>query len=194
MVIKNILSKDICYFLTHRLLQKIKLPVEEAMDAGAYLDRKMGLGLSSQYGDIFDTAHEMCWPIVEKFSGETLIPTYSYARLYKNGNILKIHRDRPACEISVTIQLGRSHHYSWPIFVDGKRYDLSEGDGVLYFGCDQEHWRNVCEGPPDYYSGQLFLHFVKQNGDNMEHAYDQKLKTDRKNIYERNRTILMMEK
>jgi hypothetical protein len=35
-----------------------------------------------------------------------MLPTYSYARIYANGDELKKHRDRPACEVSVTLHLG----------------------------------------------------------------------------------------
>jgi len=38
--------------------------------------------------------------------GEKLLPTYAYARVYKNGAELTKHMDRPACEISVTLHLG----------------------------------------------------------------------------------------
>ena len=34
--------------------------------------------------------------------GKEVLPTYSYARLYTEGEILSKHKDRPSCEISVT--------------------------------------------------------------------------------------------
>ena len=48
-------------------------------------------------------------------TGLKLVPTYAYCRLYKNGNILRRHKDRPSCEISTTIHLGGT---PWPIFMD----------------------------------------------------------------------------
>jgi hypothetical protein len=69
---------------------------------------------------MFETLQERLWPTIEAAVGEELIPTYSYARLYSNGDVLEKHSDRPACEISVTIQLGRSHHYAWPIYMGDK--------------------------------------------------------------------------
>ena len=39
-------------------------------------------------------------PKMEKETGLKLLPTYSYARTYKKGDILKRHKDRPSCEIS----------------------------------------------------------------------------------------------
>ena len=51
-----------------------------------------------------------------KETGLQLYHTYSYARAYKKGDILKRHKDRPSCEISTTINLGGA---PWPIFIDG---------------------------------------------------------------------------
>lgn len=113
---------------------------------------------------MFETLQERLWPAIESIVQEPLIPTYSYARLYSNGDVLEKHTDRPACEVSVTLQLGRSHHYAWPIYMGGARFDMGEGDAVVYSGCDVEHWRDECAGPAGYYSGQVFMHFVRKNG------------------------------
>jgi hypothetical protein len=56
----------------------------------------------------------------------------------------------------------------------GHRYDLAEGDGVVYKGCDLLHWRKPCDGPQDYYSGQVFCHFVRANGPHAEFAGDRR--------------------
>ena len=42
-------------------------------------------------------------PVMQKKQDYNLIPTYSYARIYKNGDELKRHKDRPSCEISTTL-------------------------------------------------------------------------------------------
>ena len=52
---------------------------------------------------------------MEKKTGLSLVPTYSYTRIYNKGNILKKHKDRPSCEISTTLHLGGD---LWPIFID----------------------------------------------------------------------------
>jgi hypothetical protein len=56
-------------------------------------------------------------PEVESQVGLALYPTYSYLRLYKHGDCLKRHVDRPACEISVTLCLGFAPEVPWPIWV-----------------------------------------------------------------------------
>jgi hypothetical protein len=163
----RIVPQDVCKFMTHILMLK-----------GAY-----GVGDDDQVPGSFGVGHgemacetllDSLWPLVEDAVGEELIPTYSYARLYVNGNTLEKHTDRPSCEVSVTIQLGRSHHYAWPIYMGERRYDLGEGDGVIYSGCDVEHWRDRCDGPPDYYSGQVFLHYVRAKGRYAEFAGDRR--------------------
>jgi hypothetical protein len=123
-----------------------------------------------------------------------LFPTYAYARLYSNGDVLEKHKDRPACEISATVQLGRSHHYAWPIYMGGKRYDMAEGDAVLYRGCDIEHWRDACDGPDGYYSGQVFLHFVRKDGPHTDHACDASTRQPWENMFDKHRTFLMENK
>ena len=130
--------------------------------------------------------------MIEGFVGEDLLPTYAYARLYSNGDELKVHSDRPACEVSVTIQLGRSHHYAWPIYMGGQRFDMAEGDGIIYPGCGVDHWREPCNGPNGYYSGQVFLHYVRKNGPYANEVGDS---TNRDMYsYFKNRTMVMEKK
>ena len=40
---------------------------------------------------------------VANLVSEMVLPTYTYARIYKNGSVLKKHTDRPACEISLSV-------------------------------------------------------------------------------------------
>lgn len=111
---------------------------------------------------------------INQLVGEKLLPTYAYARVYKNGAELTKHTDRPACEISVTLNLG-SDGTSWPIGFtkpDGSVVfkDLKPGEAVIYLGCISEHWR---EGPfqgKEY--GQVFLHYVRSQGRYSNHCFD----------------------
>jgi hypothetical protein len=72
----------------------------------------------------------------------------------------------------------------------GQRFDLAEGDAVIYPGCDVEHWRDKCDGPDGYYSGQLFLHYVRKNGPHASQAWDTATR-DKSVYFERNQTFLM---
>jgi len=181
----KLLPLEFCHFFTHVLLRQSDLKPggdEQIPNAKAVLDHEY----------MFETLHERLWPVIEQTTGEELIPTYAYARLYSNGDVLKKHTDRPACEVSITIQLGRSHHYAWPIYMGGKRLDLGEGDGVIYPGCDIEHWRDACDGPEGYYSGQVFLHFVRKHGKYTPEAGDGTVRDNYS--YGKNRTFAMESK
>jgi hypothetical protein len=101
---------------------------------------------------------------VSELLGEEVLPTYTYARVYKNDSELLRHRDRPACEISLTLNLSKDT--DWPIYF--QRPDKSEtsvelepGDAVMYLGCQADHWRNKFEGQECI---QLFLHYVRSYG------------------------------
>jgi len=61
-------------------------------------------------------------PEVSELLGEKVLPTYTYARVYKEGSELLRHRDRPACEISLTVNLSKDK--DWPIYF--QRPDGSE--------------------------------------------------------------------
>ena len=43
-------------------------------------------------------------PEVTALLGEKVLPTYTYARIYRRGSVLERHRDRHACEISFTLK------------------------------------------------------------------------------------------
>ena len=170
--VTNVLPKEIAQYLTHVMMRQYH---EMKIHGIPSDDKQVKNALAVMNHDMmFETVGERIWPFLENILEEELIPTYSYARLYTNGNVLEKHTDRPSCEISITIQLGRSHHYSWPVYAGGKRFDLGECDGLLYKGCDVEHWRNACDGPEGYYSGQVFCHFVRANGPYAEYAGDQR--------------------
>lgn len=115
---------------------------------------------------------------IEENTGLELIPTYSYYRLYRTGDILFPHIDRPACEISATLCLGYSYDdkkYSWPIFVSGKGYKLKPGDMAIYRGLECPHWRNKFLPPSSGdYQIQTFLHYVDKNGPYAEWKYDKR--------------------
>lgn len=111
-------------------------------------------------------------PEVSVLIGETVLPTYCYARMYKNAEKLPRHRDRGACEISLTVHLGSD--VTWPIFIqkpDGTEVSvvLNPGDAMLYLGCVADHWRESFTGS-NY--GQVFLHYVRSNGPCAKYYFD----------------------
>jgi hypothetical protein len=116
----------------------------------------------SNYADIaMETLMLKCQPLMEKTTGLKLNPAYTFARIYKHGDVLKRHKDRFSCEISTTMALGGD---PWPIYLEpsgkeglkGIKVDLKPGDMLVYSGCELEHWRNKFKGKECI---QVFLHY-----------------------------------
>ena len=105
--------------------------------------------------------------LVEKKFKKKLLPTYSFTRLYLNGHELSKHTDRPACEISLTLNVWQD--LNWPIFMEGKPYDCKPGDAVFYEVFKYKHWREPYKGET---CCQIFMHYVDANGSNTDQAYD----------------------
>ena len=123
-------------------------------------------------------------PEVSTAIGETVLPTYSYARTYKNGSVLEKHTDRAAGEISLTLHLHGDQ--SWPIWIETPngeevKVDLNPGDAMVYLGKKAPHWREEYGG--EYYT-QVFLHYVRSRGD-CSYAYFDKLQENTKPIEEK---------
>ena len=122
-------------------------------DYGSWDDGQVP-GTYSHYSDIaMETLLLLCQPIMEKHTKLKLSPTYSYARIYKRGDILRKHKDRFSCEISTTMNLGGD---PWSIFIEGIKINLKPGDMVIYKGQDLEHWREAFDGTE---CAQVFLHY-----------------------------------
>ncbi len=112
--------------------------------------------------------------IIEKETGLELYPTYTFSRVYTyNAELLK-HKDRPSCEISITL-MWDSDGTKWPIYMDGNPIELEPGDGAIYLGCEVEHYRDNFKG--DYHI-QSFLHYVDKNDKYKDYKYDKTLIRD----------------
>ncbi len=119
-------------------------------------------------------------PTVEAIVGLRLDPTYSYFRVYRPGDTLPKHVDRPACEISMTLSLGYEAPAPWPIWFASARsapgatpvaLELAPGDAAVYRGTEVLHWREAFIGD---YAAQVFLHYVDQNGPCKEWKFDKR--------------------
>ena len=108
--------------------------------------------------------------IMQRETGLELLPTYSLWRMYTVNADLKKHKDRPSCEISVTVMIG-SDETEWPIYIEGTKLNMQPGDAVIYLGCELEHWREEFKG--DWHA-QTFLHYVDKNGPNKEYFKDKR--------------------
>ena len=186
-VIKKALSFELANFIFNYFLLK-----RDAVDfmyrhnihsqspmLGTWTDQQVPNTYSCYADFVMETLLMKMLPVMKKETGLDLIPTYSYARAYKKGDILRRHKDRPSCEISTTLNLGGD---PWPIFIDGTGANsvideykqihkpnapkgtkvlLDVGDMLVYSGCELEHWREPFEGNT---CGQVFLHYNHVNG------------------------------
>ena len=112
-------------------------------------------------------------PALSQHLGVNLLPAYTYARIYRPGEELKIHKDRPSCEFSGTMTLGYAEGEPiWPIFFDDvKRHKIQLGVGELamYKGCEVAHWRPPFKGT---WQVQIFFHYVNADGPYKHHYAD----------------------
>jgi hypothetical protein len=130
----------------------------------------------SSYGDhAFEGLLEFVRPRIEAASGLRLLPTYAYFRIYKRGDVLRRHRDRPACEISVSLNIGQEPSVPWPLYVEREAgpvaADLTPCDALIYRGIDCFHWRDRYEGSRLV---QVFLHYVERGGPHEKLKFDQR--------------------
>lgn len=170
-IVRNFLEKDFINFIQQYFFLRIKAGHSKSGD-------KQAPGSYFFYSDpLVETILLCSVDSLSKISGRKLLPTYTYTRLYSRGDELKIHRDRPSCEISATLSLGIPDGDSInPIYFsktedekDAIEILLNPGDLCMYKGCDLYHWR-----PPftQKWYLQSFLHYVDAEGPHKDNIYD----------------------
>ena len=183
-VVKQAISKDLAAFMANyfsikkqvydtcrqtRFISPYETLLGEYEPAGGQIPHTY-----SNYSDIaMETLMLKIQPVMEKTTGLKLYPAYTYARIYKKGDVLKRHKDRFSCEISTTMNLGGN---DWPLYLEpdsskggvkegvgyvsentkGVRVDLKPGDMMVYRGMELEHWRDKFKGKECI---QVFLHY-----------------------------------
>ena len=191
-IMRQAISKDLATFVANYFLMQKQVydtcrqtryfsPYEDII--GYYEDPIDGQipNTYCQYANVaMETLMLKCQPEMEKVTGLKLYPAYTYARIYKKGDVLKRHKDRFSCEISTTMNLAGD---DWPIYLNpnpkagyvygpnfgqnniqrysptkdkGIKVDLKPGDMLVYSGCELEHWRNKFRGKECV---QVFLHY-----------------------------------
>jgi len=162
--IKNFFTKDELSILQPYCLDKTLTPQPENLkdpqsitSAYFYNDQVLNIMLHNKLSK------------AEEISKVKLFPTYAFWRGYTFGSILKDHKDRPSCEISITACID-SCGTKWPIHMEHNYMDIEVGDAVMYLGCDLLHGRT------DHFKGkymaQVFFHYVDRDGPFREHRND----------------------
>jgi hypothetical protein len=170
-IVRNFLDADFVKFIQQYFILRIRAGHSELGDIQAPNSFIF-------YGDpLIETILDNSCKSLSKFAGINLLPTYSYTRLYGCGDELKIHRDRPSCEISATLALGfpegdKINSIYFSENEDGSNSTeiiLNPGDLCIYRGCNLYHWRP--KFTQKWYL-QAFLHYVDENGEYKENIYD----------------------
>ena len=165
-IIRKALSKELTSFCCNALKVRKealeRMIKEDCKEAENKVNGTMGDPQApdsfSIYSDTtIETLSLLLKPIIEKTTKKKLVPTYTYARVYKKGEVLWPHKDRHACEYSITLALGGD---KWPIYMDGTELNLNAGDLAVYKGCEIAHWRNEFKGKECV---QCFLHYNEIN-------------------------------
>jgi len=176
-VLKKVISPELAafvykYFLNKRRVsrflfdQKYLSPFNT--EFGIWNDKQVP-STYCHYSDVaMETLLQEVKPVMEKHTGVKLSETYSYARIYKKGDVLPRHKDRYSCEISTTLNIGGE---PWPIYLEptgrtgqaGIEINLTPGDMLIYSGCDLEHWREEFKGKDH---AQVFLHYNNSKSKN----------------------------
>ena len=169
LVMRSIVVDPLLGFLWRYVLER------HALGALARGDREV-TAADGTYGDnVMEHLLERLRPQVEMATGLALFPAYSYLRLYKTSDSLAPHRDRPACEISLSLNLGQEPPAPWPLWIAGAGRPaavlLEPGDALLYRGVECEHWREPYTGQR---LAQVFLHYVDAAGPYAEWKYDKR--------------------
>lgn len=127
---------------------------------------------------------------VAELTGKEVLPSYCYFRIYRQGDICRVHGDRPACEHSISLTLGYGDEQPWPLELarrpiaepyeradpvfapeeDAAAVAMAPGDGVLYQGVHHHHGRTMPN--PNRWSAHLFLHWVDRDGPFAGEAFD----------------------
>lgn len=168
-IFKQFIPRVMCDYISENI------KVLEASSYFGYGDTQVEKAFSSAAPAITETLLDVMTPVLSQAINCELYPTYSYLRIYVKGADLERHQDRPSCEVSATVPLSYDSPQIWPIYIetDSKitAVELHPGDALIYKGIEVPHWRETFEGERQV---QVFLHYVKKNGDYSEYKFDKR--------------------
>ncbi|HEX5874339.1 MAG TPA: hypothetical protein VFY60_06790 [Pyrinomonadaceae bacterium] len=139
-----------------------------------FLRREEKAGFRDRYGDtLMESLLLHLQPTMEQITGLSLLPTYSFLRIYETGAVLTRHKDRRACEISASVTLAYDAPEPWPLWLEvhqqPRSITLNAGDMLVYKGRELPHWRERFNGN---YWIQVFFHYVDANGPLASYKFD----------------------
>lgn len=176
-ILREFIPRVMCDYISENI------KVLEASSYFGYGDTQVEKAFSAAAPAITETLLDVMTPILSKTINCELYPTYSYLRIYVKGADLEKHQDRPSCEVSATVPLSYNSHYIWPLYIETgnkvKAVELEAGDALIYKGIELPHWREAFEGERQV---QVFLHYVKKNGNYSEFKFDKRPSLSHHNV------------
>lgn len=158
----------------------VRTAMDQSQRAGRMrsADNKAYRGPNNEYSPVLGKLLlDSLAPRLAQMVGRAVLPSYAFWRIYEHGAVLNSHKDRNACELSVTIAIAAElGEPDWPIGVtdlhgQDHAIALAAGTGLLYQGTQVQHWRDAFAGERHY---QLFLHYVMSDGPFVDLAHDHK--------------------
>jgi hypothetical protein len=176
-------------------LRQMKADFDErgaALESISQTSALLTRGAVEVYGYHYPPMLAFLWgltPTVRQIAGRDLIPTYDYFRIYREGDVCRVHSDRPSCEHSLSLTLDYSDGEPWdleigtvaltdpqPIVEDdfgampSLALRMQPGDAVIYNGVHRRHGRVTPN--PNAWSAHLFCHWVERGGVFESAAFD----------------------
>lgn len=111
-------------------------------------------------------------PKISDIIEETVLPTYAYSRIHKNGSTVNSYIGNDSCEISLILHLGGDT--PWKICIKNPNGQdqfiiLNPGDAMIYLGCEKNYWREKYKGNECV---EVSLHYVRSRGDKFYTYFD----------------------
>ncbi|MDQ2920553.1 MAG: hypothetical protein M3R52_02900 [Acidobacteriota bacterium] len=168
-ILRQFIPRIMCDYIS------ANIKVLEANSSFGYGDNQVEKAFSAGALTVTETLLDIMTLTLSKAINCELYPTYSYMRIYLKGADLEKHQDRPSCEVSATVPLSYDSPSIWPLYIEtGNKVTavkLEPGDALIYKGIEVPHWREAFEGERQV---QVFLHYVKKNGDYSEYKFDKR--------------------
>lgn len=158
-VIRNYISPEEAISLGEKYKEFVSIngiPTEDEITTNAYdfYNRPEQVALLSE-----KVSH------INELLGRKVLPAYSFVRQYGVGSFLGKHKDRPSCEVSLSIHLQGDKE--WAFCIEDREGNpieliLHPGDAVIYDAPNATHWREEYDG--EFYI-QTFHHYVMLGGE-----------------------------
>ena len=189
-VVRNLIPPEVAQALLEQLERDVKARglSFQSFARNHPLVRKHSVEIT---GHLYPSLLSFLWgltPVVAQLTGRDVLPSYDFFRIYQQGDICRVHSDRPACEHSMTLTLHYSDAQVWDFAIGAHPVDgpqplaedfgseefrtvgMQPGDAILYQGVRRRHGRMAPN--PNRFSAHLFLHWVDRDGPHKSHAFD----------------------